>query len=231
MVINSLRSVINFTSTKLLLNNGGFIINYSPEMGRPIWTAYSLNKFDIEKQTGGRTRFVCDPRLTDRNIYQLEPDSGIFNSNLTRGHLVPAFMMSHLKSTQKSWQKTFLMSNIVPQYRKLNMDNWNRLEIETRDLVSSSYSSVHVLVGCDSLEVSKKYFFSKKCPKNVESTNNLVWVDVDREKEYMVPNIFYQVIITGYEAKCWIGFNNSSQVVQPVSLDFLENLIDKKLLI
>jgi endonuclease G len=215
MVINKLRSIINFTNSKLLLNNGGFIINYSPELGRPIWTAYSVNKFDIEKQTGGRMQFVCDQRLEAKNIYQLAPNSNIFNSQITRGHLVPAFMMSHLKTHPKAWQKTFLMSNVVPQVRKLNTEGWYKLEKDTKAFITKSNSNIHVIVGCDSLEVSKK----------------IIWTDTNNKKEYSIPNIFYQVVITDYEAICHIGMNNSNHMVQQVSLDFLENLIDKKLLI
>jgi DNA/RNA endonuclease G (NUC1) len=233
MIIKKMHQIINFSNSNLLLNNGGFFVNYSPELGRPIWTTYSLNKNDIEKHTGKRTRFVCDKRLIDKNIYQLKPNSPVFNYNLTRGHLVPAFMMSHLKSTSKSWQKTFLMSNIVPQHRNLNMNSWHKLEIYTKKLISSINFQVHVLVGCDSITDSKKYLFTSlsKRDLNIELLNNLVWIDTIKQIEYSIPNIFYQVIVTEYEVKCWIGFNNSNQVVNQVSLDFLEKLIDKKLLI
>jgi DNA/RNA endonuclease G (NUC1) len=230
-MINKLHSIINFSNTRLLLNNGGFFVNYSPELGRPIWSAYSLNNDDIKRQTGGRKHFISDRRLNNKNIYQLEPDASLFNYHITRGHLVPAFMMSHLKSTPKSWQKTFLMSNVVPQHINLNVGSWHRLEINTKKLISSINSPVHILVGCDTIETSTKYYFSSCKNINIEESKTLVWVDIIKQREYTIPNIFYQVVITDYDIKCWIGFNNHNQLVEQVSLNFLENLINKKLLI
>lgn len=230
MLIKKLSSLINFTNSRCLLENGGFVVNYSPELGRPVWSVYSVNKFDILKQTGGRTSFKIDPRLRAKKIYQLDPNSKIFqNNDYTRGHLVPAFMMSHLKSPVNSWNKTFLMSNVVPQNRNLNVDKWHKLEKETKELVLKNNANIHIIVGCETLDFSQKYFFENK---NLECQNNktIIWYDKKNNLEYKIPNIFYQIVITKYETSCYLGFNNSKQLITKVSYEYLEKLINRKIL-
>lgn len=231
MLIKKLSYLINFTNSKCLLDNGGFIVNYSPELGRPLWAVYSVNKFNILKQTGGRTSFKSDSRLHSKKIYQLEPNSKIFqNNNYTRGHLVPAFMMSHLKSPVNSWNKTFLMSNIVPQNRNLNISIWHKLEKETKELVLKNDSNIHVIIGCETLDFSQKYFFENQ---NMEFQKNktIIWFDQKNNLEYKVPNIFYQMIITNYEIFCYFAFNDSKQIITKVSYEYLEKIIDRKILV
>jgi DNA/RNA endonuclease G (NUC1) len=231
MLVDNLKSIINFTNCKFILDNGGFAINYSTELGRPLWSVYSLNKFNINDQTGGRTHFKLDERLKDKNIYQLKPNDKIFqNKYFSRGHLVPAFMMSHLKNGVNSWNKTFLMSNIVPQNINLNKNSWYKLERETKKLILKNDSDVHVIVGCDTLDFSEKYFIKNENFKFIND-KNLIWFDEKNKKNYVIPNIFYQVIITQYEVLCYFANNNSDQIVNKISLDYLEKLINKKLLV
>lgn len=128
-LFNRLSKIINMNTCEHLINNGSFLINYSSNLGQPIWTAYSLTKDDILNQNGKRKIFTLDNRLKSQQIYQLEPNSVIFGKYFSRGHLVPAFMMSHKKETlvtskihPSPWYKTFQMSNIIPQNKKFNMD-------------------------------------------------------------------------------------------------------------
>lgn len=240
-LLNKLRKIININTSEYLINNGSFLINYSPKFGRPIWTTYSLSRNDILNQIGGRKVFTIDKRLVTRQIYQLEPNSKIFGKYFSRGHLVPAFMMSHnkdnlLNSTgihPSPWYRTFQMSNIIPQNKKFNMEKWNMLEYFTKNIILQNNDNVHVIVGCESQNFSKKYFFSEKNFETIEFLPNyqMIWVDNKSEYFYHIPNIMYKVIITPYKVYSYIATNDSNQIVESVSLDFLEKLIDKKLII
>jgi DNA/RNA endonuclease G (NUC1) len=242
-LINRLGTIINLNSCEHLINNGSFLINYSASLGRPIWAAYSLTKQDVLSQKGGRKVFTIDNRLKSRQIYQLDPDSDIFGKYFSRGHLVPAFMMSHQKDKIISggihpspWYRTFQMSNVIPQNNKFNMEKWHKLENVTKNIIARNNFPVHVIVGCHSQDFSKKYFFSGKKFDQETFCENLsnyqtIWIDEKSDCFYHIPNIMYQVVVTPYDILCWIGTNDSRQIVNSVSLDYLEALIGKKLLI
>jgi len=240
-MLTKLIKIINIKSSEHLINNGSFLINYSLKFGRPIWTAYSLTRNDILNQNGGRKRFVIDKRLKTQQIYQLEPNSKIFGKHFSRGHLVPAFMMSHNKNNllnsngihPSPWYRTFQMSNVIPQNKKFNMGKWHMLEYFTKKIILQNNHNVYVIVGCESQNFSKKFFFSEKNFETIDFLHNyqMVWVDDKSEYFYYIPNIMYKVIITPYEVYCYIGTNDSNQIIQSVSLDFLEKLINKKLII
>lgn len=246
-LINRLSKIIDLNTCENLINNGSFLINYSALLGRPEWAAYSLDRYDVMSQQGGRKMFTIDKRLQSQEIYQLEPDSKIFSKHFSRGHLVPAFMMSHLKDAVSNsngthpspWFRTFQMSNIIPQNKKFNMQKWHTLENFTKNIILQNNNPVNVIVGCESQDFSRKYFFSEKNFENEKletwsqnlPNKQIIWVDEKSEHYYSIPNIMYQVVVTPYDIQCWIGTNDSRQMVIQVKLEYLESLIGKKLLI
>lgn len=237
MLFNRLCGIINLNtrSTNYLINNKDFIINYSKKLGRPEWTVYSLNKFDIVKCRGGRKSFVYDKELITNDIYQLSPNSNIFKNQWSRGHLIPSFIMSGNKGKNKSWEKTYCMSNIIPQHQTFNSINWQKLEMQTAKIIRQNTQNVHVITGCANLELSNKIYFNNKiCALPYPYLNQnytLVWFDAKSNFEYQIPNLMYQIVITPYEIVSWIGFNNCNQKIYLVSLDYIEQIVGTKFLL
>lgn len=214
------------TTTKIISNNN-FIINYSRTLGRPLFASYDVFPDQISRLQFGRKNFSRDVRLDYDKIYQLDPSSTIFSGEMSRGHLCPSFIMSHDKSKSGSWSSTYLMSNIIPQNREFNCGSWKRLEINTFKFIKKVNNHVRVIVGASCLDYGNKveYTFKNKKFKTQNTNTNIIWIDEKKGFEYNIPNIMYKIVITNYEVKCYIGFNNSNQQIYSIDLDNLIKLV------
>ncbi len=223
-----IKKSITGNSTKIISNNN-FIINYSRNLGRPLFVSYDVYPSQIAQLGFGRKNFCRDFRLDSENIFQLEPSSQIFSGEMSRGHLCPSFIMSHDKSKSGSWASTYLMSNIIPQNREFNCGAWKRLEISTCTFIKKVSNHVRVIVGASNIDYSSKveYSFPNSNSKfkihDIKKT--IIWLDQKTGFEYKIPNIMYKIIITNHEVKCYIGFNNSNQQIYSIDLDNLVSLI------
>ena len=216
-----LKQLINKTGicTKII-NNNNFIINYSRTLGRPLFAAYDIFPNQISELKYGRRKFIRDYRLDVDRVYQLDPMSKIFAGTMSRGHLCPSFMMSHDKLKLGSWSSTYMMTNINPQNREFNCGAWRDLEIDTFQFIKKVDKHVKVIVGAANLDCCTNVGFTSK-----NLNKPITWVDEKNEFMYKIPNIMYNVVITDYEVKCHIGFNNSNQKVYAIDLDNLLSLI------
>lgn len=214
------------TCTKIISNNN-FIINYSRSLGRPLFASYDIFPEQISKLKFGRKNFCRDTRLDHDKIYQLDQSSQIFSGQMSRGHLCPSFIMSHDKTKSGPWASTYLMSNIIPQNREFNCGSWRRLEINTFEFIKKVDARVRVIVGASNLDYGSKIEYTIKNKKfETEDLNKTrIWLDPYTGFEYKIPNIMYKIIITNYEAKCYIGFNNSNQQIYSIDLDNLVKLL------
>ena len=206
-------NIMNFLSknmnTKIITNNY-FNINYSIDLGRPLFASYNISPDQINKLKYGRKRYKKDHRLYNENIYQLSPKSNIFSNNWSRGHLCPSFLMSFDKSITGAWASTYLMSNIVPQHAAFNSGSWNKLEIETYNIINKCKKPVNIIVGTSSSDIYK---------------SNYHWYDRLNNFNYIIPNIFYQILIIDNNPICHIGINNASQKIYKVDFDILKNIL------
>ncbi len=197
------------TSSKIISNNN-FIINYSIKLGRPLFASYDVYQNQVSNLKFGRKRFVRDYRLDTENIYQLDPSASVFTGSMSRGHLCPSFIMSFDKSKQGPWASTYLMSNIVPQNKQFNCGKWMDLEVETFHFIKKVNTHVKVIVGA----------------ANIDHVNQkIIWIDKFNGFKYQIPNMMYQIVITNYETRCSMGFNNQLTQVYSIKYDDLINLI------
>lgn len=227
---------INLQNIKLLIDQKHFIINYSTILGRPLWASYIVNQQSIKQIKGGRRNFILDNTLKDNSIYQLKPNSTIFNNYWSRGHLCPSFVMSFDKSTDGSWMSTYKMSNIVPQNINFNIKNWKYLEYNTIKFASQNIFDTCIVTGCANFnqKVFSKYqnnLSSVICPfaeslssDNLKLNKEIIWRDPENNWIYTIPNIMYQVIITPYDVYCFLGINDIVQTIYTVELKQLEEI-------
>lgn len=225
LILNKLIKKSN-TCTKIISNNN-FIINYSRSLGRPLFVSYDVFPEQLDNLKFGRKNFSRDFRLDCDNTYQLDPSSHIFLGQMSRGHLCPSFIMSHDKSRFGSWASTYLMSNIIPQNREFNCGSWRRLEVNTFKFIKKVDAHVRVIVGASNVEYGSKveYIFKNSKFEMNDTKKTIIWLDPYTGFEYKIPNIFYKIVITNYETKCYIGFNNSNQQIYSIDLDNLIKII------
>ncbi len=92
------------------------------------------------------------------------------NSGYDRGHMAPA---ADMKWSEKAMEESFYMSNICPQDRKLNRDDWGSLE-ETCRGWARKYGTVYIACGP---------IYDKKSPKRIG------------RNKVAVPDRFFKVVL------------------------------------
>jgi hypothetical protein len=115
------------------------------------------------------------------------------------------------------------------------MINWQQLEIETTKIIAKNNQNVHIITGCACLDFPNKIYFNNtirylKSDKD-KHEYTFVWVDELNNFEYQIPNLMYKIVITPYEIKSWMGFNNYMQTIYQVNTDYLEKMIESKILL
>ena len=159
---DTLSSGINNYENNYLIEKSQFAISYSKDDNIPNWSAWELNKSWIGTEDR-RVPFFGDPALQNQGWIQVtdsdykrdygieygnpgyvpksdlpqinpEPDSnGVIKPyKLAPGHLSPVLHRSRIR---KDVTSTFLSTNVVPQFDKLNSPVWSGIEDFERNLV------------------------------------------------------------------------------------------------
>jgi DNA/RNA endonuclease G (NUC1) len=124
-----------------VLVNGGYVMDYDPDLRTSTWAGYHLTKTD-RINTSGKDRVNCfreDPRIEvggpDLNDYK-EP---VFD----QGHLTND---ADLKDELIEQLNTYVMTNMSPQYCRFNRGIWLSAENLIREW-AYSYGDIYVLTG------------------------------------------------------------------------------------
>jgi len=124
-----------------ILTNSGYITGYSECKRSPLWVNYVLSKKRFKKWPKRRPAFKPDPRTNSH----LTPDD-YWLSGYDRGHLAPGYGIWTIAG-KKARIETYLMSNIVPQSKKLNQKLWQRLEEVATTYFTRYFEKVNVYTG------------------------------------------------------------------------------------
>jgi DNA/RNA endonuclease G (NUC1) len=200
-----MKNILDYTNPKIidkLLNYDNLMINYSIKNGHPIWSGYIVKPPIIPNK---RKKFIRDKLLDNEHIYQLDPRSLIFGNYWTRGHLCPGFLLNQDI-------KTYQMSNIIPQTRKFNTQDWVEIERITLNIIKQQKNETIIFTGC----------------QDISSPN--VWIDEKYEYKYIIPNIVYQIIIQNDKPICFMGINDNESKVNEIKLNNLENILGYKII-
>ena len=153
------------STTQQIVQHEGYNLSYSEEHEQAEWVAYSLDKKDIVYTERERPFFNEDPKVKTKSAnWRSYKQSGY-----DKGHLCPA---GDRRATKKSYDETFLTSNISPQKHDFNAGIWNRLEQKTR-YWAKKYEHLYVVTG----GVLK---------------GNMETIGKDKVS---VPNLFYKVLL------------------------------------
>lgn len=111
------------------LDHKYFKIVYDTRKRLAKYVTYELKAEQLRQpKAKRRNKFKPDPILVKRKLPFVDP-SEYARSGYDRGHLAPAADFSW---SQEAQDRTFVMSNMVPQKPNLNRDAWRRLEEKVR---------------------------------------------------------------------------------------------------
>lgn len=124
----------------IILNHNGFVISYNADARIPEWVAYEL--------TDEETRGDLD---RDEYVFRMDPSynrtqamrEDYADYNWSRGHMAPA---ADFEWDPDAMGETFYLTNICPQNRELNKNDWNYLEKQVRKW-AREFGKVWVVTG------------------------------------------------------------------------------------
>lgn len=117
----------------------GYTVSYNSFYKTPNWVAWELTRKETEGDEERTNKFLPDPELPEPRV----TTSDYTRSGYDRGHMAPA---ADMKWSRQAMKESFYMSNICPQNRKLNRDDWGDLEESCRKW-AEKYGTVHIACG------------------------------------------------------------------------------------
>ena len=124
---------------EIILHRTAFTISYNNDYKTPNWVAWELTRAETEGTEGRKNKFEPDPNLPEPRAEH----SDYTHSGYDRGHMAPA---ADMKWNKKAMEESFYMSNICPQNRKLNRDDWGDLEEKCRNW-AEKYGKAYIVCG------------------------------------------------------------------------------------
>lgn len=196
-----------------IITHTGYTVSYNHHYKTPNWVAWELTRDETKGTESRKSKFEPDPNLPEPRVEH----SDYTNSGYDRGHMAPA---ADMKWSEKAMEESFYMSNICPQNRKLNRDDWGDLEEKCREW-AKKYGRVYIACGP---------IYDKASPKRIG------------KHQVAVPDRFFKVVLI-YNRKAPIAmgflFENKAhhqnlknymvkvdQVEEETGLDFFSKLPD-----
>lgn len=164
---NKLEIPVSTTSrNEIKLTRTGYTVSYNNTYKTPNWVAWELTRQETNGDEERKDKFIPDPDLPEPKAEHAD----YTNSGYDRGHMAPA---ADMKWSEKAMEESFYMSNICPQDRKLNRDDWGSLE-ETCRGWARKYGTVYIACGP---------IYDKKSPKRIG------------RNKVAVPDRFFKVVL------------------------------------
>ena len=196
-----------------IITHTGYTVSYNHHYKTPNWVAWELTRQETTGEEGRTNQFLPDPSLPEPRV----ETSDYTHSGYDRGHMAPA---ADMKWSKQAMKESFYMSNICPQNRKLNRDDWGDLEEKCREW-AKKYGRVYIACGP---------IYDKASPKRIG------------KHQVAVPDRFFKVVLI-YNRKNPIAmgflFENKAhhqnlknymvkvdQVEEETGLDFFSKLPD-----
>lgn len=165
------------TANEIILDNEFYKVVYDTKLGSAVKVSYSLDQKVNEKNLRKRPTFKADKRL----VNPIKP-SDYAHSGFDKGHLASD---GSFDWSEESLESVYLMSNIVPQYKKINEGIWRKIENRERAL-ALKYQKISVV---NLVEFSKN-------PKKING-------------KIPIPKSFVKIIYTPNNTECYRVFNRN----------------------
>ena len=198
-----------------ILHNKGYITGYSECRRSALWVSYPLSKKKYFKWPKRRQPF-CEDERTQSN---LSPDD-YWYSGYDRGHLAPGYGVWSV-SGPAARSETYLMSNIVPQKKRLNQKLWQRLEEVATTYFTRYFKDITVYTG--PVYMDKKFTDSGV---RIPTALYKIFVAEKDNKLFSLSFIMPQTVKGKESLDHFV--TNIDEVEQVTGLDFLADLDDVK---
>lgn len=149
-----------------IITHTGYTVSYNHHYKTPNWVAWELTRQETTGEEGRTNQFLPDPSLPEPRVEA----SDYTHSGYDRGHMAPA---ADMKWSKQAMKESFYMSNICPQNRKLNRDDWGDLEEKCREW-AKKYGRVYIACGP---------IYDKASPKRIG------------KHQVAVPDRFFKVVL------------------------------------
>lgn len=124
---------------EIRIRHTGYTVSYNNAYKTPHWVAWELTRQETKGSEERKNKFMPDPELPEPRAEHFD----YTNSGYDRGHMAPA---ADMKWSEQAMEESFYMSNICPQNRKLNRDDWGDLEEACRGW-ARKYGTVYIACG------------------------------------------------------------------------------------
>ena len=122
-----------------IIQRTGYTLAYDTRTKTPQWVAWELTKEETRGKEERTNEFLPDPDVIGTQVVTRDYSG----SGYDRGHMAPA---GDMKWSKQAMQESFYMSNICPQDHNLNTEDWNDLEMKSREW-ARRYGKVHIVCG------------------------------------------------------------------------------------
>lgn len=131
--------VMNAQKQGQIIQHTGYTLSYDAQNKTPQWVAWELTKEETRGNEERTNDFQPDPNVIGAKVVTYDYSG----SGYDRGHMAPA---GDMKWSKKAMQESFYMSNICPQDHNLNTEDWNDLEMKSREW-ARRYGKVYIVCG------------------------------------------------------------------------------------
>ncbi len=160
-----------------IVRHKAITLSYSFFHRTPYWVAWKLTRERTKGDITRKSNFQPDPKLPEPRVQS----SDYSRSGYDRGHMAPA---GDMKWDEQAMTESFYMSNVCPQNKKLNKDDWRDLEEACRRW-ANKYGRVYIVCGP---------IYENNKPKRIG------------KNKVAVPDKFYKVILIDKKQPLALGF-------------------------
>lgn len=122
-----------------IIQRTGYTLAYDAKNKTPQWVAWELTNEETRGKEERTNDFQPDPEVIGTKVVTYDYSG----SGYDRGHMAPA---GDMKWSKQAMQESFYMTNICPQDHNLNTEDWNDLEMKSREW-ARRYGKVHIVCG------------------------------------------------------------------------------------
>ena len=179
-----------------VIQRTGYTLSYHVKNKTPQWVAWELTKEETRGNEERTNEFQPDPDVMGAKVVTYDYS----HSGYDRGHMAPA---GDMKWSKKAMQESFYMSNICPQNHNLNTEDWNDLEMKSREW-ARRYGKVHIVCGPIYKGIRNEYI---------------------GDHRVKVPDAFFKVIlINNAKKQCALGFYFENEAGERPLTDYLTSV-------
>ena len=179
-----------------IIQRTGYTLSYDAKNKTPKWVAWELTREETQGNEERTNDFQPDPEVIGAKVVTYDYSG----SGYDRGHMAPA---GDMKWSKKAMQESFYMSNICPQDHNLNTEDWNDLEMKSREW-ARRYGKVHIVCGPIYKGIRNEYI---------------------GDHRVKVPDAFFKVIlINNAKKQCALGFYFENEAGERPLTDYLTSV-------